>query len=190
MKVIAFLGSPRLEGNSEILLREALRGIREKGHEVILFRPSDMNIAPCLNCGGCDTTGECVIEDDMGKIYEAIRKGDRFIIASPIFFFGLPAQIKAPIDRCQAFYCEKYLLNRSVPSGPYGRKGLLVLVGGMQKEIGYKCGGATVTAFFRTISVPEHQIVQFPGVDASGEILKHPTALNEVYEAGLKLVAV
>jgi hypothetical protein len=60
----------------------------------------------------------------------------------------------------------------------------------MQKEIGYKCGGATVTAFFRTISVPEHQTVQFPGVDAAGEILKHPAALNEVYEAGLKLVAV
>lgn len=189
MKVIAFLGSPRKDGNSEILLNETIRGIKENGHEVILFRPSDMDIAPCLNCGGCDTTGLCVIEDDMEKIYEAIRHGDRFIIASPIFFFGLPAQIKAPIDRCQTFYCEKYLLKKSIPSGPHGRKGLLVLVGGMEREIGYKCGAATAAAFFRTISVPEHQTVKFPGVDAAGEIYKHPAALKEVYEAGLKLVS-
>ena len=189
MKVIAFLGSPRKEGNSEILLRETTRGIKENGHEVILFRPSEMNISPCLNCGGCDTTGQCVIEDDMDKIYEAIRQGDRFVIVSPIFFFGLPAQIKAPIDRCQIFFCEKYFLKKSIPPGPYGRKGLLVLVGGMKREIGYKCGEATTTAFFRTISVPEHRTVQFPGVDATGEIRKHPTALKEVYEAGLQLVS-
>lgn len=188
MKVVAFLGSPRVEGNTELLLNETIRAVKEEGHSVTLFRPSEMKLSPCLNCGGCEETGECIIEDDMVKVYKAIRKGERFILASPIFFFGLSAQIKALIDRCQSFWCEKYLLKRPVEPGAYGRKGLLLLVGGMKRQVGFDCGGATATAFFRTISVPEHETLFYKEVDAKGAILKHPTALKEAYEAGKKLV--
>jgi len=188
MKVLAIHGSPRKDGNSEILLRETIRAVEEEGHTVTLFRPSQMNISPCLNCGGCDETGQCIVEDDMTEVYKAIREGDRFILASPIFFFGLSAQIKALIDRCQSFWCEKYLLKRPIEPGPNGRKGLLLMVGGMKRQVGFDCGGATATAFFRTISVPEHETLYYKEVDAKGAILKHPTALKEAYEAGKKLV--
>jgi multimeric flavodoxin WrbA len=188
MKVIAFLGSPRVGGNTEILLNEALKPIKEQGHEATVFRPSEMNIAPCINCGGCDNSGVCVFDDDMEDVYRMIREGDRFIVASPIFFFGLTAQIKALIDRCQALWCEKYLLNRPLPVGPLGRKGLLLLVGGMKKEKGFVSSEATATAFLRTISVPEHQTLAYPGVDAKGAINQHPTALHDVYDAGNRLI--
>ncbi|MBF0536584.1 MAG: flavodoxin family protein, partial [Nitrospirae bacterium] len=138
MKVAAFLGSPRVEGNSEILIGEAIGAIEKKGHRVELFRPHAMDISPCNNCGGCEETGKCVIEDDMGGVYDTIHACDRFLVVSPVFFFGLPSQIKALIDRCQAIWCEKYLLKRPIPEGPYGRKGLLVMVGGMKKEEGFK----------------------------------------------------
>jgi multimeric flavodoxin WrbA len=188
MKVVAFLGSPRIEGNSEILLREAVKAVEDKECSVTLFRPSEMNISPCTNCGGCDETGECIIEDDMQDVYSAIREGDRFILASPVFFFGLPAQIKALIDRCQAFWCEKYLLKKPIPEGPLGRKGLLLNVGGMKKEAGYTCCNATATAFFRTISVPAHETLSYQLVDAKGAIKKHPTALKDTYEASTRLI--
>lgn len=188
MKVVVFLGSPRVGGNTELLTREAMRAVEEEGHEIIYFRPSEMDIAPCTNCGGCDETGECVIRDDMDRVYAAIREGDRFILSSPIFFFGLSAQIKALIDRCQAFWCEKYLLRKPIPEGPHSRRGLLILVGGMKREIGYTCGDATATAFFRTISVPEHEMLSYQQVDAKGAIKKHPTALRDAYEAGKRLV--
>jgi len=186
MKVIAFLGSPRIKGNSEILINEAIKAVEEEGHSVTLFRPSSMKISPCTNCGSCEENGRCVIEDDMLQVYDAIREGDRFILASPIFFFALSAQIKALIDRCQAFWCEKYLLNKPIPIE--GRKGLLMLVGGMKREIGFKCGDATATAFFRTISVPEHETLSYQQVDAKGAIEQHPSALKEAYEAGKRLV--
>ncbi len=189
MKVIAFLGSPRVDGNSELLLKEALKAVEEGGHELTLFRPGEMNIAPCTNCGGCDETGECVIEDEMADVYGAIREGERFVISSPIFFFGLPAQIMALIDRCQSLWCEKYLLRKAISQGPNGRKGLLMLVGGMKKEIGYTCGNATVTAFYRSISVPEHEVISYPLIDAKGAIRKHETALEDAYKAGKKLVS-
>ena len=189
MKVLAFLGSPRIEGNSEFLLNEAIKAVKEEGHEVVLFRPSHMKIEPCINCGGCETTWTCVIDDDMEEVYRAIRESDRFIISSPIFFFSLTAQIKALIDRCQAFWCEKYLLKKPVPEGPHGRKGLLMMVGGMKKEIGFQCGDATATAFFRTINVPAHETIHYASVDAQGAVSDHPTALKDAYEAGKKLVS-
>jgi multimeric flavodoxin WrbA len=188
MKIIGFLGSPRESGNSEILLKETVRGIEESGLTVSIFDLNRMNIMPCQNCSGCEGTGVCIYDDDMSRVYEAIRKADRVILASPIFFFSLSAQAKTMIDRCQAFWCEKYLLKKPVPPGPYGRKGLLLLVGGMKKEIGIECAGASAKAFFRTISVPEHKTLGYLGVDAKGDIAKHPSALKEAYEAGRELV--
>ncbi len=189
MKVVAFLGSPRVQGNTEILLKEALKPINEAGHETTLIRPDQMNISPCLNCGACDASGECIINDEMDEVYELIRKCDRFIMASPIYFAGLTAQIKTMIDRCQSVWCEKFLLNRDIPSGPEGRKGLLIMVGSHDKEMQYKCGNTTAAAFFRTISVPEHQTLYYTGIDAMGEVDNRPDAFKEVFEAGQRLVA-
>lgn len=188
MKTIAFLGSPRKEGNTELLLMEAVRGIEEAGFTVQIFNLNLVKISPCQNCGGCDDTGECIYEDDMSQIYEALRTADRIILASPIFFFALSAQTKIMIDRCQCFWCEKYLLKRPIPEGKYGRKGLLLLVGGQKKEIGIECAGASAKAFFRTVSVPEHATLSYIGVDTKGAISRHPTALKDAYEAGKELV--
>jgi multimeric flavodoxin WrbA len=190
MKITAFLGSPRKDGNTDLLLKEAIKGIESTGLSVTTFNLNLMNIKPCQDCGGCDQTGVCIIEDDMTRIYAEIRAADRIILASPIFFFGLSAQSKAMIDRCQSFWCEKYLLKKTVPEGEFGRKGLLILVGGMKKEVGVECSGATTKAFFRTISVPSHKVLSFLNVDAKGAILKHPTALNDAFEAGKELVIV
>ncbi len=188
MRIIAILGSPREGGNTELLLEEALKAVTERGHSVTLFRPSRMKIAPCDNCGACDETGECILIDDMDEVYGAIRDGERFILASPIFFLGLTAQVKTLIDRCQSFWCEKYLLKRPIPEGPRGRKGLVLLVGGMKNEVGFKCGDATARAFFRSINVQEHETLSYPGIDELGAIKRHPTALEDAYEAGKRLV--
>jgi multimeric flavodoxin WrbA len=188
MKVIAFLGSPRKDGNTDLLLKEAVRGVESSGLSVKTFRLNLMNIKPCQHCGGCDETGECIIDDDMTGLYREIRTADRILLASPIFFFSVSAQTKILIDRCQSFWCEKYLLKKPISEGEFGRKGLFLMAGGMKKDIGIKCSEATVKAFFRTISVPEHTTLGYLGVDAKGAILEHPTALKEAFEAGSRLV--
>jgi multimeric flavodoxin WrbA len=188
MNITAFCASPRKNGNTESLLNEVIRGIDDSGLPVNRFYLNLMDIKPCQDCGGCNDTGKCVFQDDMEKVYEAIRDADRIILASPIFFFSLSAQAKIMIDRCQSFWCEKYLLKQPLKGRKFGRKGLLLLVGGMKKEIGVKCAEASAQAFFRTISIPEHETLSFLGIDAKGEILHHPTALKDAYEAGRNLV--
>ncbi len=190
MKVVAFIGSPRPSGNSDVLLEAAVKPIAEAGHEVTLFRLNNMRLKPCQNCGGCDTSGKCIINDDMTEVYDALRTADRIILASPIFFFALSAQAKIMIDRCQAFWCEKYLMKRPIEPGRHGRKGLLMLVGGMNKDVGVQCSEACAKAFFRTVSVPEHTTLAFLAVDEKGAILEHPTALHDAAEAGKKLITI
>jgi multimeric flavodoxin WrbA len=192
MKVLAFNGSPRKGGNTQLLLQEALKGAREQGAKVTVHDLNWMNIRPCQNCGGCAETGRCVVPDDMQKIHEDIRTADRIILASPIFFFGVTGQAKIMIDRCQPFWYDKYIHLKPVPAGPAGRKGLLLLVGGMKRNArnrGFECSEVTARAFFRTISVPEHVTLAYDSVDKKGAILEHPTALKEAYEAGSALTA-
>ncbi|MDH4162208.1 MAG: flavodoxin family protein [Nitrospirota bacterium] len=189
MKVVAFFGSPRIEGNTDILLQEALKPVQAGGHEVIEFRLNLLNIKPCQDCGGCTKTGVCVINDAMKDIYEAIRTADRFILASPIFFYTVSAQAKAMIDRCQAFWCEKYLLKKDIPAGPHGRKGLLLVAAGMNKDAAVQCADTVARIFFRTISVPEHVMVSALGADGKGDVLKNSAVLKEAYEAGKKLIS-
>jgi multimeric flavodoxin WrbA len=190
VKVISFNGSPRVGGNTEILLDEAEKAVQAAGHDVKRFNLNKLQIKPCQDCGGCEKTGVCVIKDDMAGIYQAIRGADRIIVASPVFFFGLSAQTKMVIDRSQAFWCEKYLMKQPLAEGPNGRKGLLLLVGGMKKDIGIQCSEATAKAFFRTVSVPKHETLGFLEVDQKGAILQHETALGDAYQAGERLVAI
>lgn len=168
-------------------MNEALKPLHEAGHDITVYSLNTMTIRPCQDCGGCVTTGVCIQKDEMTGIFDAIRQADRIIFASPIFFYGISAQAKAMVDRCQAFWCEKYLLKKTIPAGTHGRKGLLLLVGGMKKEDGLHCAEATVKGFFRTVSVPEHETLAYGGVDARGDILKHPTALKDAYDAGIRL---
>jgi multimeric flavodoxin WrbA len=188
MKIIAFNSSPRTNGNTELLLKETVRGIEDSGMTVNTFNLNLMQIKPCQDCGGCNENGKCIFKDDMEQIYEAVRTADRIILASPIFFFSVSAQAKLMIDRCQCFWCEKYLLKKPIKGGKFGRKGLLLLVGGMKKDVGIQCAEACAQAFFRTISIPEHNMFSYLGIDAKGDIIGHPTALRDAYEAGKKLV--
>jgi len=191
MNILAFNGSPRKGGNSQMLLTEAVRGAQERGAQVTVYNLNDLKIRPCQNCGGCDNTALCVIPDDMQTIHRDIRTADRIILASPIFFFGLSAQTKLMIDRCQAFWAEKYVHKKPIPPGEFGRKGLLLLVGGMKldaKNKGFTCAEVTARAFFRTVNIQEHATLFYDSVDEKGAIARHPTALKEAYEAGRALV--
>ncbi len=190
VKVVAFNGSPRKGGNSQLLLEEAVRGVKEAGADATVFHLNTLNLKACQHCGQCDNTGMCVIRDDMQAIHESIRDADRIVLASPIFFFTVSAQAKLMIDRCQAFWAQKYVHKNPVPPGPFGRKGLLILVGGMAKgpkNHGFECAEVTARAFFRTVNVQEHTTLAYGLIEERGAIREHPTALREAYDAGVAL---
>ena len=114
LKLLAIAGSPRCDGNTDLLLREVVRGAEGEGALVKAVFLRDLCIAPCRHCDGCLKTGRCVVDDDMQWIHTELRRADRLAVASPIFFMGLTAQTKAMIDRCQALWVMKYVLGLPV----------------------------------------------------------------------------
>jgi multimeric flavodoxin WrbA len=99
MRIIGISGSPRVDGNTDTILREALTAASEEGAEVELLRLTDYRLQPCNACGTCFKTKECTIDDDGEKLYQEIVKADGIILGSPSYFQGVTAQMKTFIDR-------------------------------------------------------------------------------------------
>ena len=99
MHIIGISGSPRVGGNTDIIIQEALNAAKEEGATVKLIRLSDYNLQPCNGCAVCRNTKKCVIDDDGEKIYQEILKADGVILGSPSYFQSVTAQTKIFIDR-------------------------------------------------------------------------------------------
>ena len=99
MKILGISFSPRRQGNTEILLGEALQGAKHEGAEGELYSLSDKEIRPCDGCGACRETGECHIEDDMQSLYHKLLEADGIIFGTPVYFYSMAAQAKTVIDR-------------------------------------------------------------------------------------------
>ena len=98
--IIGIVGSPRVEGNTEKLVVEALKAAsEEEGIQTELIRLAGKEIKPCDACLSCRKTGECHINDDFQEIFEKMVKADGIILASPVYFGSATPQIMALIDR-------------------------------------------------------------------------------------------
>ncbi|MGM9619344.1 MAG: flavodoxin family protein [Oscillospiraceae bacterium] len=102
-KVLILSGSPRQGGNSDLLCDEFLRGAMEAGNRAEKIFLGSKKIAPCNGCYYCTTSGgKCAIQDDMAEILDKMQEADVIVMASPVYFYSIDAQMKALIDRCVA----------------------------------------------------------------------------------------
>jgi multimeric flavodoxin WrbA len=124
MRILGISGSPRAKGNTDILVQEALKAASEMGAEQEFIAISGKKIKPCNGCGTCRTDkskGICTIkDDDVPGIYEAMKRADGIIVASPVYFLSITAQLKALFDRSVILrYAKGTPQDRpGVPGGP------------------------------------------------------------------------
>ncbi len=105
-KVLILSGSPRKDGNSDILCNEFMKGALESGNEVEKVFIAEKKIAPCLACYACRKNGVCAIKDDMAEIMQKLINADVVVMASPVYFYSISAQLKALIDRTVCRWTE------------------------------------------------------------------------------------
>jgi len=187
MKILGIYGSPRREGNTELLLRELLRGCREAGGEVEEIFLRDLKITPCLEIYACREEGKCPIRDDMQDLYPKLVEADVLVLASPVFFYAVSAHAKAMIDRCQAMWAKKYLLHQPIAPGKPQRKGVLLSVGGSRGSKVFDGLLLTMKYFFDALDMTFYRSLLFQEIDAKGDILRHPTAMASAYSLGKEL---
>lgn len=112
MNVLGIVGSPRKDGNTEILMKEVLTVVREAGCQTDLFLMSEKQVAPCDACGTCFETGSCVVQDDMQELYAMLERADAVIFGSPVYFGSVSAQTKAVMDRMFALLQQRALKDK------------------------------------------------------------------------------
>ncbi len=185
-QVLGISGSPRRNGNTELLIREFMRGAEDVGHKTELIILNKLKISPCTSCGSCQKSGTCIIDDDMQLMHKKLLEVDCIVFASPIYFCGVSAQLKSFIDRCQTLWSRKYILKQALISPDKGkRSGYFISTAG-SKDYNRVFEGAifTVKAIFSTLDTKYTGELLFKDMEYKGDVLKHPDAMKMAFEAG------
>ena len=185
VKALGILGSPRRGGNSEVLLDKALEGAKSSGLDTEKIILNELKFSPCQECSGCAKEGKCIINDDMQIIYKKLDQAQTIILATPIFFGSLPAQVKAMIDRCQCLWAAKYVLAKKETKP--AKRGLLILVSAANRSSFFKNAQSIVKNFFAVLDIEFAGNLYCPNIDEKAKILECPDCLKRAIELGKEI---
>ena len=176
MKILGLSFSPHKNGNTVILLEEALKGARQEGAEVELYSVAHKNIKPCEGCRACSKTGMCCIKDDMQALYDKLLAADGIIFGTPVYFYSMTAQAKTVIDRTIA-------LNR--PERSLANKvGGVVVVSGSQGNVN------TLKDFYFYMATRQILPANFVSVYAGKDLGKMENCMQATLDLGRQMVKI
>lgn len=176
-KILVLIGSPRKNGNTEILADAFIKGAKEAGNEVIKMPLYQMNINGCLDCKHCTNhQGVCAQKDGMSEIYPELYSADVIVLASPIYFSGFSSQIKKVIDRMYTMTGKEIPITQAVLLSPYADTDITV-------EEPIKAHYKALAAFMKW---ENKGIITVSGIDQKGDITSH-TCLQEAEKLGFSI---
>lgn len=188
-KVLAIMGSPREMGNSKIIVEQILKGIRSETGDVEITRISlrNVQIHPCIACDGCHHKAGCIIKDDMQKLYPAFDQADLVIVASPIYFNSVSAQLKSLIDRCQAIWASKYILKKPMIDRDKYRLGVFIATAGTPEDIAeFEPSKRVMDLFFKAINTTYSHNFLISNTDSS-PVNSRDEVLKDAHQLGIEL---
>ena len=177
MSILIISGSPRKGGNTELLAEAFAKGAA-KHHHVEIVSVRDYKVNPCLGCNACfkSEANTCAQKDDMTVIYEKMSQADMLVIASPVYFYSISAQLKAVIDR----------FHNPIRDTFHIKKMAILLV-----------GAAALPELFDAILTEYNLCLKFFDIEDAGKVLvrgvkdkgdiNNTDALNEAYTLGLSI---
>jgi protein-tyrosine-phosphatase/putative NADPH-quinone reductase len=145
-------------------------------------------VSPCKELLVCERKGDCPIDDEMRAIYGQLRRADVVLMASPVFFYNLTAQMKALIDRCQVFWARKYRLKLKDPGAGMRRGALLSVAATSGKDL-FKAAELTAQYFFDALDARYEGSLTYRGIEHRGDMAAHPGAAQEVKDFMDRLLA-
>ena len=180
-RILILKGSPREKGNSSVLAEQVSAGAQEAGADVESIYLHSLDIRACDACEECAGAGMCVIKDDMQSLYPKIANADAIVLASPVYWFTISAQLKLCIDRLYAFQSSHW-------KEFAGKKAAIVLTYG-DSDL-YTSGGInaihTFETMFRFLGMKIDGMVYGTASDI-GDVQKQPELMEHAYKLGQKL---
>jgi multimeric flavodoxin WrbA len=189
MLVLGLQGSPRKKGNTRFLLSSFMAEAEKLGARTHVVDATKKNIDPCIGCGFCEKNGYCINQKDdmMPEIYPLFREADVIVVASPIYFYNVTAQLKALIDRSQALWARKYSHKLTDPARGY-RCGFLLSLGATKGKNLFEGVHLTAKYFFDAVGANYQGSLTYWQVENPGDMEKHPTVAKDVQDAAASLL--
>jgi multimeric flavodoxin WrbA len=190
-RILCVYGSPRLRGNTDVLMDAFVRGVEEAGGRAERVYLRNLHISPCREIYACKEAGRCALNDDMQPLYEALREADAICLASPVMFYGVSAHTKAFIDRCQALWCLKYLRGERISRSRLAeRKGVFLSVGGSKGRSIFEGPLLTFRYLLDALDAKPWNSLTYREIDQKGDMERRSDALQEAANMGRALTAV
>ncbi len=183
VKVIAFVGSPRKGGNTDLLVQAVLKGAKGAGADASIFYLYDYEIHDCRACDNCkkpDATG-CVVQDDMQQLYDPIREADAIVFGSPIYMGYMTGQAKTFLDRWYAFLRSPHPLSS-------GKRFVLLLPHGRPDPATFARTARWMASVFEYLWQGNVETLLAPELRERGQVMKHQEYLDRAYEIGRRLI--
>ena len=185
--ILGISGSPKRGGITERLLDSSLEGAKASGGRVEKIILNDLNFKPCQECGDDRETGTCELDDDMQLIYKKFDEASGLVIASPIFFGSVSAQLKMMIDRFQSAWVKKYVL-KTKPLCEKRRKGIFLCVGGHDRKEYFDNAKQIIKILFMTLDIEYINGLFYGGYNIHAKDLeKTEVMLKKAFELGKDL---
>jgi multimeric flavodoxin WrbA len=185
MKVLGILGSPRVGGNSDVLLGQALAGAKAAGADVEKIILDRKHIAGCKDCKKCNKMGVCAIKDDMAEIQEKILDAYAIIHSCPVYFWAMTSQMKAYLDRWCVFFDAEWKWQKGYYARMRGKRiGLITVCG----DSNVHTADPIVHSFKSTVDMTKLTWIGAVMTSANdkGDIVKNEEALQQAFELGRK----
>lgn len=178
MQVLGIVGSPRIGGNTEILVDEVLSGAKEAGASIEKVILNKLNINPCQACNSCYKTGQCIQNDDMAELLEKMILSQVWVLGTPIYWWGPTAQFKAFLDR---WYCPEHQEFK-------GKRVILVIPfeGGHPKYARHTVG--IFTDVLDYLNMELFETVLAPGFGNRGAVRNDIKLLRKAHNTGNKIL--
>ena len=181
MNVLGLVGSPRVGGNTELLVAKVLEGAASAGADVEQVALNTLDVRGCQGCEACRKLKHCRLEDDMQPLYDKILESDALVLGTPIYYWGPSAQLKAFIDRWYAIDQE------GIRERLAGKRVLLVCAFGDTDASTARHTVGMMRSSFDWLEMPFLDPVLVSAGDR-GEVAKNTEAMELAYRAGAGLV--
>ncbi len=184
--VLGLAASPRRQGNSEALLDAFLEGAEDNGACSQKLAVSALRVAPCLGCHRCRDTGECIQKDGYQTARDAAMRADVVALATPVYFWNLPAQTKAFVDRHQSLWAYRDVFAGRLPCARDGRRERRGVLLAIAADLDPRFQGLrqTVDSFFSVYDMKVWEAVLFSGLLNIDDVRNHPEMLAAARSLG------
>jgi multimeric flavodoxin WrbA len=179
MKVLCVHGSPRINGNSAAIANRFCKTAEGLGAEVRSFTLNDLNFRGCQGCMSCKTKlDRCAVEDDLTQVLEAVRETDILVLASPVYFWDVSAQMKSFLDRTFSFFVPDFITNPVKSRLEPGKKLVFILAQNNPDRNSFNDIFPKFDYFFRAQGFADTRLIRAFGVGGPGEVESHTDVME------------